>query len=107
MGWFFDFGYLILAAVILIGGFLWAGYATNSSSMKAWGYMFGVIMFTVFVTEGISDWWLPQHVTISNGFGIFFTVHPIIGCLLLTAWVGFAWALTVHLMTRKQVGDNK
>ena len=83
---FFDFGYLILAALILIGGFLWAGYATKSSAMKAWGYMFAVIM---------------------NGFGQFFSAHPIAGCLLLTAWMGFCWALTVHLFTRKQVGDNK
>ena len=107
MGWFFDFGYLIVAALILIGGFLWAGYATKSSAMKAWGYMFAVIMLTVFITEGISAWFLPQHVTISNGFGQFFSAHPIAGCLLLTAWLGFAWALAVHLFTRKQVGDNK
>jgi hypothetical protein len=107
MSWFWDFGYLIVAAVVLIGGFLWAGFKTKSSAMLAWGVMFAVIMFTVFATEAVSYWFLPQHATISNGFGVFISAHPVAGVLLLTAWLLFCWALIVHLLTRKKFNDNK
>ena len=89
MSWFFDWGYLMLAALVLIGGFLWAGFKTKSSAMLAWGVMFAVILATVLATEVISFYFLPQHVTISTGFGIFISAHPIAGCLLLTLWLLF------------------
>lgn len=106
MGWFFDWGYLILVALLLIGGFVWAGIKTKSSGMIAWGVMFAVILSTVLVTEGISYWALPQHVTISCAFGVFLSAHPIAGFGLLTLWLLFCWALIAHLVTRKQVGDK-
>lgn len=103
---FFDYGYLIVLALVLIGGFLWAGIKTKSRPMIAWGVMFAVIMATVFITEAVSYWFLPEHVTISTGFGQFIAKYPIPGFLLLTAWGAFCWGLIVHLVTRKQVKDE-
>ena len=107
MNWFWDFGYLIVAALALIGSFLWAGKATKSPVMVTWGVMFAIIMATVFGTEAVSYWFLPQHITISTGFGIFLVAHPIAGFGILTLWLLFCWALIAHLVTRKQVGDTK
>jgi len=107
MGWFFDWGYLLVAAIILVGAFIWAGIATKNFALECFGFMLGLIMVLVFSTEAFTYFFTPQHTTISTSFGIFMSGHPIFGWLLLTAWVGFAWALAVHLASRKQVGDTK
>ena len=102
MSWFFDFGYLILTAVILIGGFLWAGYKTKNLGVIIFGYTFAVIMGVVFAGEGLSFWLTPDHISMSNSFGKFYYDYPLYAWFLLTAWIAFAWALAVHLASRKK-----
>lgn len=107
MNWFWDWGYLLTAATILVSAFILAGKFTKNLALEVFGFMLGLIMVLVFSTEAFTYFFLPQHITISTAFGIFMGGNIIWGWVLLTAWIGFAWALAVHLASRKQIGDNK
>ena len=107
MSWFWDWGYLIVLWLVCSGAFIGAGLRTKNFALEVFGFMFVLIGFVVLGTEAFTYFFTPQHITISTSFGILFKAHPVIGCLLLTAWIGFAWGLAVHLFTRKQVGDTK
>lgn len=104
---FFDWGYLIVFWLLCSGSFIWAGKATKNLALEVFGFMFVLIGLIVFSTEAVSYFFLPQHITISTGFGLFMSAHPIVGWLLISAWIAFAWSLAVHLASRKQVGDDK
>jgi hypothetical protein len=94
MGGFWDFGYLILIAIALVI-FWWP-----IGAWHLWSWMWLTIFIVVVVFEVIGYFWSPEKKTISNQMRKYRQLHPkMFWAVQILLWLGFAYALAVHLAT--------
>lgn len=90
----FDWGYLVAIAIALIVSWWPVG------SWHLWSWMWLSILFVVLIFEVIGKFFSPEKQTISNQMRAYRKNHSkIFWGIQILFWLGFAYALSVHLAT--------
>lgn len=89
-----DWGYLVVIALLLA----WSWWPIGAWHL--WSLMWLTILAVVLIFEVIGRFFSPEKATISNQMRKYRKEHPVMfWAVQALLWMGFAYALTVHLAT--------